>query len=42
MAGHVGEHGPLLEAVVAGDADRAAEIARNHVLHLESEVRALL
>ena len=42
MAGHVGEHGPLLEAVVAGDADRAAVIARNHVLHFESEVRALL
>jgi DNA-binding GntR family transcriptional regulator len=42
MAGHVGEHGPLLEAVAAGDADRAAEIARNHVVHFESEVRALL
>ena len=42
MAGHVGEHGPLLDAVVAGDADRAAELARNHVLHFEQEVRALL
>ncbi len=42
MAGHVGEHGPLLEAVVAGDADRAAELARNHVIHFEQEVRALL
>ena len=42
MAGHVGEHGPLLEAVVAGDADRAADLARNHVLHFEQEVRALL
>lgn len=42
MAGHVGEHGPLLEAVVAGNADRAAELARNHVIHFEQEVRALL
>jgi len=42
MAGHVGEHGPLLEAVVAGDPDRAAELARSHVLHFEQEVRALL
>jgi DNA-binding GntR family transcriptional regulator len=42
MAGHVGEHGPLLEAVVAGDADRAADLARSHVLHFEQEVRALL
>ncbi|MCW2768339.1 MAG: rspR 2 [Nocardioides sp.] len=42
MAGHVSEHGPLLEAVVAGDADRAAELARQHVLHFEREVRSLL
>ena len=42
MAGHVGEHGPLLEAVVAGDADRAADLARSHVLLFEQEVRALL
>ncbi|MEV0290504.1 GntR family transcriptional regulator [Kribbella sp. NPDC050820] len=42
MAGHISEHGPLLEAVVAGDADGAAELARNHVVHFEQEVRALL
>jgi DNA-binding GntR family transcriptional regulator len=42
MAGHVGEHGPLLEAVVAGDADRAAELASKHVIHFEQEIRALL
>jgi DNA-binding GntR family transcriptional regulator len=42
MAGHVGEHGPLLDAVVAGDADRAAELAREHVLNFEREVRSLL
>jgi DNA-binding GntR family transcriptional regulator len=42
MAGHISEHGPLLEAVVAGDADAAAELARAHVVHFEQEVRALL
>jgi DNA-binding GntR family transcriptional regulator len=42
MAGHITEHGPLLEAVVAGDADAAAELARDHVVHFEQEVRALL
>ncbi|WP_454859552.1 GntR family transcriptional regulator [Promicromonospora soli] len=42
MAGHIGEHGPLLEKVVTGDADAAAELAREHVIHFEQEVRALL
>jgi DNA-binding GntR family transcriptional regulator len=42
MAGHIGEHGPLLQAVAAGDADAAAELARDHVIHFEQEVRALL
>jgi DNA-binding GntR family transcriptional regulator len=42
MAGHVEEHGPLLDAVVAGDTDRAAELAREHVIRFEQEVRALL
>ena len=42
MAGHISEHGPLLDAVVAGDAEVAAELARAHVLHFEQEVRALL
>jgi DNA-binding GntR family transcriptional regulator len=42
MAGHISEHGPLLDAVVAGDADTAAELARVHVVHFEAEVRVLL
>lgn len=42
MAGHVGEHAPLLEAVVAGEPERARELARDHVLRFEEEVRALL
>jgi DNA-binding GntR family transcriptional regulator len=42
MAGHVSEHGPLLEAVVAGDAEGAAGLALQHVVHFEQEVRSLL
>jgi len=42
MAGHISEHGPLLDAVAAGDAEQAAELARHHVAHFEQEVRALL
>ncbi|MEV0181806.1 GntR family transcriptional regulator [Streptomyces sp. NPDC050625] len=39
MAGHVGEHGPLIEAIVARDADGAAELARSHVVSFERAVR---
>ena len=42
MAAHIEEHGPLLEAVIAGDADRAGELASRHVIHFESEIRALI
>lgn len=42
MAAHIEEHGPLLEAVIAGDAERAAELAGRHVIHFESEIRALI
>jgi DNA-binding GntR family transcriptional regulator len=42
LAAHIEEHGPLLEAVIAGDAERAAELAGRHVIHFESEIRALI
>jgi DNA-binding GntR family transcriptional regulator len=42
LAGHIEEHGPLLEAVIAGDGDRAAELAGKHVIHFEAEIRALI
>jgi DNA-binding GntR family transcriptional regulator len=42
LAGHVGEHGPLLRAVLAGDADRAAALATEHVTGFETAIRALL
>ncbi len=42
MAGHVEEHGPLLRAVIEGDADGAAKLASDHVIGFEQEVRSLL
>ncbi|MER6244588.1 GntR family transcriptional regulator [Streptomyces griseorubiginosus] len=39
MAGHVEEHGPLIAAIVAGDADRGARLARSHVEGFERAVR---
>nr|AAN65217.1 unknown [Streptomyces roseochromogenus subsp. oscitans DS 12.976] len=39
MAGHVGEHGPLIEAIVAGDPDTAARLARSHVEGFERAIR---
>jgi DNA-binding GntR family transcriptional regulator len=42
MAGHVEEHGPLIDAIVAGEADAAAQIARAHVEGFERAVRDAL
>lgn len=42
MAGHVGEHGPLIEAIVTGEADTAARLAREHVDGFERAVRAAI
>ena len=39
---HIKEHVTLLEAIVAKDADRAAELAASHVEHFEEAVRAVL
>ncbi|MEV6999810.1 GntR family transcriptional regulator [Streptomyces sp. NPDC093982] len=39
MAGHVEEHGPLVEAIVAGDPDKAAQLARSHVEGFERAIR---
>ncbi|WP_406011192.1 GntR family transcriptional regulator [Streptomyces sp. NBC_00637] len=39
MAGHVEEHGPLIEAIVAGDPDKAAQLARSHVEGFERAIR---
>jgi len=42
VATHVRQHGPLLRAIVAGDADAAAAQARDHVAGFERQVRTLL
>ncbi|MET9512737.1 GntR family transcriptional regulator [Streptomyces flavidovirens] len=39
MAGHVEEHGPLIEAIAAGDPDKAAQLARSHVQGFERAIR---
>lgn len=39
MAGHVGEHGPLIEAIVAGEPEKAAQFARSHVEGFEQAIR---
>lgn len=42
LAGHVGEHGPLLRAVLAGEEDQAAALAVEHVARFDAAIRALL
>ncbi|MFI5799200.1 GntR family transcriptional regulator [Streptomyces sp. NPDC051677] len=42
MAGHIEEHGPLIEAIVAGDPDKAARLARSHVEGFEQAIRAAI
>lgn len=39
MAGHVEEHGPLIEAIVAGEPEKAAQLARMHVEGFERAIR---
>lgn len=39
---HIGEHVRLLRAIAAGDADRAEELAREHVIGFEAAIRAVL
>ncbi len=42
VGGHVGEHVDLLRAIVDGDADGAAVLARDHVTGFERLVRSVL
>ncbi len=39
MAGHIEEHGPLIEAIVDGDPDKAAHLSRSHVEGFERAIR---
>jgi len=42
IGGHVGEHAALLEAIVAGEDEKAAQLALDHVVGFERAVRAVL
>ncbi|MDP5225602.1 MULTISPECIES: GntR family transcriptional regulator [Arthrobacter] len=42
FSSHVSEHAELLEAIVRGDGDRAAELALAHVTDFETEIRKVL
>ncbi len=42
MAGHVGEHVPLLTAIIDGDAQKAADLALQHVAGFERAIRTLI
>lgn len=42
VSAHVREHAALLEAILAGDADRAEELALAHVHHFDAMVRQVI
>jgi DNA-binding GntR family transcriptional regulator len=42
VATHVGEHGALLRAIAAGDGEKSAHLARDHVAGFEAAVRAVI
>lgn len=42
LAGHIGEHRALLEAIVGGDADEAARLALDHVTGFDAAIRAVV
>ncbi|MEX0427367.1 GntR family transcriptional regulator [Nocardioides sp. DS6] len=42
LAHHITEHADLLDAIADGDADRAEQLARDHVAGFESEIRKVL
>ncbi|GAB3484118.1 GntR family transcriptional regulator [Amycolatopsis cihanbeyliensis] len=42
VAGHVGEHVPLLTKIIDGDAGAAADLALRHVTGFENAIRALI
>jgi DNA-binding GntR family transcriptional regulator len=42
LAAHVHEHGPLLRAVIDGDAEKAACLAAGHVAGFEAAIRSVI
>ena len=39
---YVGEHGPLLRAIAAGDGEKAADLAHDHVIGFEAAIRIVI
>lgn len=42
LAGHIGEHVPLLDAIIAGEAERAGQLALEHVIGFEKAIRGVM
>ena len=42
LGSHVGEHSKLLEAIAAGAADKAAQLALEHVTNFDAAIRAVV
>jgi DNA-binding GntR family transcriptional regulator len=42
VATHVGDHGPLLRAIAAGDGPKAAHLAHDHVTGFEAAIRTVI
>jgi DNA-binding GntR family transcriptional regulator len=42
IAGHVGEHRPLLRAIIDGDAAQATELTTRHISHFEESIRSAI
>ncbi|MFD0167968.1 GntR family transcriptional regulator [Streptomyces decoyicus] len=42
LAGHVHEHGPLLRAIIDGDAEKASALAAGHVKGFEAAIRGAI
>ncbi|MFH8573720.1 GntR family transcriptional regulator [Streptomyces sp. NPDC017993] len=42
LAGHVHEHGPLLRAIIDGDAEKASALAAGHVEGFEAAIRSAI
>jgi len=42
LAGHVREHSPLLQAIIAGEPDKTTQLSADHVAHFEQAIRAAI
>lgn len=42
LAGHISEHIPLLDAIIAGESERAGQLALEHVIGFEKAIRGVM